>query len=367
MSDSTAPTAAVASPAALRIRGFDGLRAISVIFVFFEHRLLIVDGGQFGVWMFFLLSGCLIIRILASEREAVERGASTPTQGLKQFYWRRTLRIFPIYYGLLALLGLVSIVHPMLYFSDGSWPWYWVYLTNVQQARLNAFTGDFSHLWTLAIEEQFYLLFAPLVLFAPRARTAAICLAIMVLGLAVKAGLHLSGATQIQIYVSSFVNFYMLAMGGLIGLWSLKGLPAWLGRWPVQAGLLGTFLVMPFALPHHWTLETPWGQLAPIVGAFGLASLMAGQDTWVAGLLELWPARALGRISYGFYLYHDFVPRKALTHLLDKVHIHAFWVLVTAEFTIALTAAILSWLCFERVILRYRHVFDARKPRSAPA
>jgi peptidoglycan/LPS O-acetylase OafA/YrhL len=95
-----------------RIRGFDGLRAIAVLMVFLQHRVLgsRAEAGHLGVWIFFALSGFLITGILSAQRRTIEAGASEFLVELKRFLLRRTLRIFPVYYLLLAIMAVLMML-----------------------------------------------------------------------------------------------------------------------------------------------------------------------------------------------------------------------------------------------------------------
>src|SRR5687767_12416372 len=96
-----------------RIRGFDGLRTLALILVFFQHYTRLgqrFETGGYGVWMFFVLSGFLIVRILHGERERIEAGETRPSAAIGRFYWRRTLRIMPIYYLALIVMTVLGAV-----------------------------------------------------------------------------------------------------------------------------------------------------------------------------------------------------------------------------------------------------------------
>ncbi|MGE8510518.1 MAG: acyltransferase family protein, partial [Paraburkholderia terricola] len=115
-----------------RIAGFDGLRAIAVLMVFFQHRLFgdIGEIGHLGVWIFFALSGFLIIGILSAQRARIEKNASRFGAELKRFLFRRTLRIFPIYYLMLIVMCVLmafGIASPEL--ASGM-PFHFAYLSN---------------------------------------------------------------------------------------------------------------------------------------------------------------------------------------------------------------------------------------------
>ena len=95
-----------------RIRGFDGLRALAFLLVFISHKApspLSDRYGTAGVWIFFVLSGFLITRILAEARGGIEAGRSDFSASLCRFYIRRTARIFPVYYAFLAVVAVAGL------------------------------------------------------------------------------------------------------------------------------------------------------------------------------------------------------------------------------------------------------------------
>src|SRR6201984_2088865 len=157
------------------------LRSLSVAGVLIDHfwppRILdFVDLGHIGVCLFFVLSGYLITGILLRFRSSTEGGQSDAATNLRRFYIRRFLRIFPPYYALLALMVVTK-------FSDvrNTLWWHAGYASNF----LFALQGDWrpwvtAHFWSLAVEEQFYLVWPFLILLVPRSRLIAVVIAIIV-------------------------------------------------------------------------------------------------------------------------------------------------------------------------------------------
>src|SRR5262249_40880734 len=143
----------------------DGLRAVAVLAVVAHHTLPgpLVDAlnpGAAGVRLFFVLSGFLITGILLGCRESMaQQGAG---QALASFYARRFLRIFPLYYFALAVVLLAGVQEA----RDGA-AWHLAYLSNVYGVR-QGWLGSLAHFWSLAVEEQFYLVWPALVLSLPR-------------------------------------------------------------------------------------------------------------------------------------------------------------------------------------------------------
>jgi peptidoglycan/LPS O-acetylase OafA/YrhL len=142
----------------------DGVRAISVLLVMAYHFDLNA-WGHVGVDIFFVLSGFLITTILIRQRHQ-ELG-----HYLLVFYERRTLRIFPLYYGYLLVLaiGFLAIGRPLGF--DTNWPYLFTYTVNFAHLDPDWFPSAFyGHLWSLSVEEQFYLLWPLLIYFlSPKA------------------------------------------------------------------------------------------------------------------------------------------------------------------------------------------------------
>ena len=163
----------------------DGLRTVAIALVMAEHlfplhRLIVnwfpsMEGlrpgqivpplGFIGVSLFFVLSGFLITRILLSCRERWREGESTLGRELRVFYFRRTLRIFPLYYGVLLVLAVLDVrqIHDRL-------PYHLTYTFNWLLTFPEHYSrGGFErHFWSLCVEEQFYLIWPWLILLAPR-------------------------------------------------------------------------------------------------------------------------------------------------------------------------------------------------------
>ena len=138
----------------------DGLRAVAVLAVAWSHwerpyQFGIPFGA--GVHLFYVLSGFLITGILLEVRQQHQRGAA-----LRTFYIRRALRIFPAFYLTLAFAWWAEV--PPL---RETLAWHATYLSNAQIVLTETWPGAISHFWSLAVEEQFYLLWPWLIVFVP--------------------------------------------------------------------------------------------------------------------------------------------------------------------------------------------------------
>jgi peptidoglycan/LPS O-acetylase OafA/YrhL len=311
-------TVTITRPEAIpRIPALDGIRALAVLAVIAYHCQLfaptvqssvagqlyreLAAHGSYGVDLFFTLSGFLITGILCETRHAASY--------FWTFYARRALRIFPPYYVFLA--ASVALVH--LPWSTQAW--LRTYLTNVLVARdsFGALPHALRHLWSLAVEEQFYLVW-PLVVFLVRPRALlATCMLTIVASLAVRSWMMLVGFHEVAAYVLTPTRADELAWGAALAV-ALR-LPqntlARLARygWPVSAGLALLFVglwsaryaqVIAGGAPVYDLCE--W-TLADLICAAMLAGAVTGSpDAPIQRLLGWSGLRAIGRWSYVMYL-----------------------------------------------------------------
>lgn len=147
----------------------DTLRALAVFCVLISHwfpehhKLRIFPFGYAGVTLFFVLSGFLISEILIKSREIAEEKNQSKFHSVKQFYIRRTLRIFPIYYITLFILYILNVNNIRDIFF-----WFLFYASNIYFFSIHSYAGYLSHFWTLAVEEQFYIIWPFVILFIPK-------------------------------------------------------------------------------------------------------------------------------------------------------------------------------------------------------
>lgn len=348
------------APAPARIAGFDGIRALAFLAVFANHKLTIPQRdalGSVGVWSFFVLSGFLITRILAQARAQVETGRAPVGAALRRFYLRRTARIFPVYYAMLS----VALILSAFVFVDDFWGKeklaYIFYATNFLIGMRDGWIGDFGHLWSLAVEEQYYLLFAPLVLMLPRRRTAAICLAMVGTALVVAIALHAMRAPPLTIYVNSLVNFGILGFGGLVGL-SAAGsrAPRWASCGAAQAAVLAVLIGAPLAFG---AVAAPWKTYGPLISLLSgllLFQIYNRQDSWLVALLETAPLRLTGRVSYAAYLFHPFIHFSTLNRVLGAAGVALVApkpVQILAELAATLLLCAISWRVLESPVISW--------------
>jgi peptidoglycan/LPS O-acetylase OafA/YrhL len=367
----------------------DGLRAFAILLVFAQHYFLTfykpyLQWGWTGVDIFFVLSGFLITGILFDTRNDAHR--------FRVFYIRRSLRIFPLYYGIFAVVLLLT---PVLHWAWSSvWVLWPIYLGNYDRfLNVHAFFLNhglidnlfspvagyaiyFGHFWSLCVEEQFYLVW-PFVVFLlrDRVRLRNLCVAVVIL------------MPFIRLIVGHFLSqelldagiFYRatpfrvdaLLLGGLIAL-ELRGPNAERLRRlaaPIFiSASITCLLAWGFAVGVlHQSVSA--GETTPWIATFGFTLV----DFIAAGALLLTlqpgnifyrvftikPLRRLGQISYGFYVFHD-IPHVFYDSLARTVlgsntqHIHIPVAMLIA-FICTTALSLLSFRLFEAPFLRLKN------------
>jgi peptidoglycan/LPS O-acetylase OafA/YrhL len=307
------------------IPALDGIRGIAILAVIlhhcryllnpsfpFQHRLVkLFELGWCGVVLFFVLSGFLITGILVDSR--------TSPHYFSTFYARRFLRIFPLYYGYLALtfVGLrifqaaAGGINPLAHIS----PWWYVgYLQNFRPntSIVDPFLG---HLWSLAVEEQFYLVWPLLILLLSRGALAWICTAFVPLSLAIR--FHYAGhSSALDAFANTFTpaSLDALACGALVAL-AVRS-PVWRGRaaliaHPLLLASMIWFCILGWragGLFEYLYLIQTWGITALTLLFAALVFIAATSRGGVAAaFLQLRGLRFTGKISYGLYVLHPLV------------------------------------------------------------
>lgn len=353
-----------------RIAGLDGVRALCVLLVFTEHFILGGHNlGGLGVKVFFALSGFLIVGILHGQRAKVEAGATTPMAELRGFWISRSLRIFPIYYLVLGLLLMKLLLKGRDLNTDGVL-YYFAFLGNVYIQNISHTWSNISHLWSISIEQHFYMLASPLLLWTATTKHRAITLTLLAVSVIAAVVDFSHYETVPQPYIPDLPYFAFMACGALLALARAAG-----QRVPSSVVLAVCFLVgmVLFAdvSASAFTITSAGAlrglrELGALMMCFAiLAYIPAAQDGLIVRALEFSPLRYLGTISYGFYVYHYFVP--SLTHYADRLQWlpYATAVLVGAQFVVTCVVASVSWEFFEKRVLSFK---NRRRPTGgAPA
>lgn len=349
-----------------RNRQIDGLRAFAIGGVFVSHFLPTagwLPWGQIGVRLFFVLSGFLITDILLDCRDKAGLSGGSRWWLLRQFYCRRALRIFPLYYFVIGVAFLIDL-EPV---RDLIW-WLVTYALNVQISASQAWPEHVSHFWSLCVEEQFYLLWPLLMLFLPRRWLMPAILATIGVAPLLRFFAVYWWENWVAVSVFPVVSFDALGAGALAALGMRPGLPDNIDRFLKRLALpLGLGLVALLEVTSR-IKATNYPVAYAVFYDFGwtLVFCRVVQGAWAgfggfAGRVCGWrPLTYIGEISYGLYVYHAFVPTMVLW-LADKVgwmppksHFPRFWIFLAAS----LLLASISWHFFERPLNNLKRYFQ---------
>lgn len=370
------------------IPALDGLRGIAIIMVMLHHFTYLrptsgIDGliGSVlffcwsGVDLFFVLSGFLITGILLDTRGS-RRYFTT-------FYARRTLRIFPLYYLVLfvafVVLPMFPSVEAVLSAQDPElteqqippqWR-YWLYLTNVSVVAYGWTHGWVDVSWSLAIEEQFYLVWPLVIWLCPPWLVAVVCAAILVAEPIARIYARAIDYPALWLYLLTWYRLDGLATGALLAYAQRRGLLPSLDRWvpiAIVAGVAG-LIVCTILGGHTWWWNRRMQQYGYSLIAIIAGAMLVSAITRPAG--SLWPRllsagwlRAFGKYSYALYLIHLPVMRAVREYVFDPLAYERtapwsaqllFYGLAAAP---AFALAWLSWRLLESPILRLKTRFS---------
>jgi Predicted acyltransferases len=376
-----------------RIPVLDGVRGIAILIVllfhfagpgkgigFLEKGLFeVIRTGWLGVDLFFVLSGFLITRILHESR-------NSPFY-FRNFYMRRTLRIFPLYYGLLILFFvLLPLVRPLsspeMIQTKANQIWLYTYTSNFGYPFKQF--GPLAHFWSLAVEEQFYLIWPLVIFFSPRRLAMKVCTGCIIGAFLLRTTCVLAGASPHLIYVYTPFRMDTLAIGAFIALVSEgpEGIRPLMrvARWIAPSALISLLILF-------W--QSSLKAIDPLVQTLGytiiglffgslLVLLMGGNQASPAmRCVDNSFLRCFGKYSYCLYLIH--LPLHPLLYkvfsfpslnLQARFHsefltLTPFLVLGTAT---SLLISFLIWNLYEKHFLTLKKHFDySLKPKLPTA
>jgi peptidoglycan/LPS O-acetylase OafA/YrhL len=347
----------------------EGLRAIAVLLVVLYHaKTTGIRGGYVGVDVFFVISGYLITRLLLHDTE--KHGKPS----LASFWARRIRRILPAACVVIAATVLAS--YQWLGFLRGGSvardaEWTSTFLANFHLASLGTdylgaqeLTSPLQHFWSLAVEEQFYLAWPGLVALAVvlgAATTARKRLLIVLIPLTIASfafSCIFTSTDPIPAYFSPFTRAWELAVGALLAVLEPELLRR-VGRssWATVLGVLGLAAVIGSALV--FTARTPFPGVAAALPVLGAAAVLAA-GTASAGsaatsrLLAIAPLRVIGRLSFGWYLWHWPVLIIATEHSDGPLSYGSRLLLMVAALGLAAVSLVLveNPIRFSRVLAR---------------
>ena len=349
---------------------FDGLRGFAILLVLIGHSGFLealphagmLEYARFGVDLFFVLSGFLITGILTDSKGS--------RHFFRNFYARRVLRIWPLYYAVLFVaFVIVPLFAPsMRSTAAGIWPAFVFYVQNIVFVKRDTYPFGLGATWSLAVEEQFYLTW-PLMVFLFKKRTLAIiCASLVVVSLSLRLAARFYGAPSGFIHFFTLSRLDAIAFGSLAALW-LRSPSCTLVRWRIRAyqflglGVAGTILAR--ILMHRNSSIVSYTFLAiAFTGLLGTSLTSDPRSSLLGRSLSAAWLRYTGKISYGIYLLH--YPLFILwAHFIGSLGFYrdhqlaGNLVAFAAQIPLATIAASISWHFFEEPILRVKERFPS--------
>lgn len=397
-----------------RIPALDGVRGLAIAMVMFFHLTVLWKGnrldaiygavtrlGWVGVDLFFVLSGFLITGILLSSRGQKRFFSS--------FYMRRVLRIFPLYYLVILFATVILPLTPLTQMANFQsvnhgewnfpfglkaywphWPFYWLYFANIPIVFTRDFNNDFIGItWSLAIEEQFYMIWPLVVLYCTPAQLKKVCVGVLSFSflcrVAVAVYIHFYGNAadnHRMAYEFTFSRLDAISLGSLLATINYVG-----GIDAVRALIPRTLLFAPISLllilvsivlakkpifHEHWFGSTI-GYTAIAIFFFCLLiwTITSSPSGFFNRFFTQGWLRFLGKYSYAIYLCHmpihtivrekiyrpeDF-PQIGGTYMLGQI---IFYVICTVP---TLIVALLSWNLIEKHFLSLKKYFPSHHPK----
>ncbi len=337
-----------------KIEQLDALRAIAVFLVVLQHylpnyRVGSVPYAWAGVDLFFVISGYLITAILLRQKAAISSKALI----IKNFIIKRVLRLFPIYYLFLTFFALAMAWFGLWSWDPGQGIYYYTYTANILMFMEGHASKQLYHVWSLSVEEQFYLIWPWLVLFLSDRVLLRVLLILVLASFLFKSFVAIPDMRLLTPY-----HFDTLGGGALIALlqpgrgravrW-IEGHAAWL----LSAGLA--------MLAIHHFLFNVHALLCAAILMITITLVVGGTKGFggAAGrLLDMRWLGYIGRISYGIYLYHKPIPL-FVQILLDRsgIQVHGI-ILVLLSMALTFAIAHFSFVWIEQRFLKLKDHFD---------
>lgn len=379
-----------------RIPSLDGLRGIAIILVMLHHfsfygwetdpttKLdLIVKqislGGWIGVDLFFVLSGFLITGILVSTKE--------DRRYFKNFYMRRFFRIFPLYFGfLLAFIFFLPVIDQagaQIQNQISEQAWYWTYLINWRIG----FQGwpkyyGIAHFWSLAVEEQFYLIWPAIVYLFSRKNMMLICIILILVSPVIRVIMIMIG-NDLAGYTVTFSRMDALALGGLLALLIREGYYSnlvHLTKWPVV--ILTGPIVLVYTLwrgsleaDDYFVLALGFSMIALFFAGLLIFARFTPADKGIGRIFSSKPLRFFGKYSYGLYVFHHLVsiylPMYGFSvesiPAIKGSHLPGYFGFCLVATILSIGLAVASWHLWELPFLKLKRHYEYDRIGLQPA
>ena len=319
-----------------------------------------------------MLSGFLITGILLDTK--------SDERFFRNFYMRRTLRIFPLYYLALFLVLIFAPAWgwrgPAVEAPCEHQSWLWFYGANLYVGWTGEWgLGCLNHFWSLAVEEHFYLVW-PLVIFCASRKAALwICGALILAAPLARAVWLVAGGNGVAAEVFTPFRLDALAVGAWLSAFiRLPGGEEKLNRWSPAVAIVVGLALLPVTFPERRLLCLPDTLFAVFFGAMLILAVRAGKsESWYTapwrGVCNARPLRFLGKFSYGMYVFQNLlIPVAAVWFTARSLSLltgsplvgHCLYVVLMLALTVLVS--LLSWHFFEKHFLGLKKYFETHAP-----
>ncbi|QJF50346.1 acyltransferase family protein [Roseobacter ponti] len=344
----------------------NGLRFLCIFAVLWHHAPVwaqmadapqLLRRGFLGVDFFFVLSGFLITTLLLREEDQNGRFS------LRGFYWRRFLRIVPVYFLVVTLIAVFFIgVKGRTGYLE-LLPFYYLFLSNFLASDIPMLAPT----WSLSVEEQYYLVWPLLLLLTPRRFILPVLAGLIVLNVvAVTGGLRVIGIRPIKIdplVIRMFTATYapiLIGSGLAVILHNKAGFDALARVFGSRFAAPVAFLLLPVLIHFLPADLTGWPNLVlHFYMAACLTSIVIREDHLLRPFFVFRPVARVGEISYGIYLYHLIALHITVSYLSAGIRLDGWLIFVTYSL-VAILISELSFRYYETPFLNLRH----KKSRS---
>lgn len=355
LESATNPKSTRSSGHSFRVLELDGVRGLAAFAVLLCHLPIGFWFGETGVDLFFVLSGYLITSII--RKSCYQKGF------LRTFYWRRAIRIFPIYYLTIAVILILNGIRRHPGSIDGLW-YYLAYLQNVHSYWGHATPPmpNLGHTWTLAIEEQFYLVWPALLMIVQPQRHKWLAVGFIVLPVVLRS----IGFERVTLlgHTDGLAWGALLACLQESGFWHRKFIYA-------AAGVAGAAIYVGLWLYLSETTNVTGKRFLASNWPIAIISICyAGLIGWIVcqreapamWLLRTRPLVFLGQISYGLYLYHWVLYETLDTVVKFGMGYDDPWWLSVLKVLASFAVAVVSWRSIELPLMQFKDRFGYGSP-----
>lgn len=357
----------------------DSLRTFAVLLVVVYHWFPTGQGinrlpnGTIGVMVFFVISGFLITRILLGNRDRIRAGKATLGHTYRNFFIRRVLRIFPLYY---LVITFVYLFLPLASDIRAQPAYYYLYGYNILLHKTGNWGDLLSPFWTLGVEEQLYLVWPWVVLLTPPRRFRAVIISMIAVGVLFRGYGYWNGDFDGVLTPASFDAFGL----GALWAWQTTEQPTAIPRFRQLLSIVASVALVLMVgllmlLPgDHVAVVLFQRLLISVIALWFVVGASLGFTGLTGSVLTNGLLQYIGRISYGIYVFHMLVPGYAvplLLRILNRLGLHlslGFWAHRLVSLAVLLVLASASWYLFEKPINGLKRYFSygARKPSAQP-